>query len=235
MLDCMDLLKKGQLYQECFKIYISKILGFAIVFLSAILKVPQIRSILREQSIEGLTSISVYSDLIVVYFGSLYGYHQGIPFSTYGENVIISVQCFIILFLYWRYSQSYTSPLLKIGRVLVILCFIGFAAVCCHDGGSLLPEKAWTIMSSSTVPILSAGRLSIIYNSLMTKSTGTLSMFNYVLNVGGNLTRFFTLFTETKEYMLMFTQLYCFVVNSVIVLLIVLFGGKKKKIEGKTE
>lgn len=49
---------------ECIKFTISKCIGFAIVAGACILKVPQIAKILSNGSVDGLTAISLYSELI---------------------------------------------------------------------------------------------------------------------------------------------------------------------------
>jgi len=35
-----------------------------------------------------------------------YGVHAAMPFSVYGENLIILVQDIIIIFLFWHYSKD---------------------------------------------------------------------------------------------------------------------------------
>lgn len=227
MLDCMDLLKKGLLFQDCFQIYISKILGLSIVIFSSILKVPQIRNITKDQSVEGLTALSIYCELIVCYFASLYAIHIGIPFSTYGENVLIFVQCFIILLLFWKYSLPCNCAFTKIGRVLFILFLIGFAYLCNFEDGALIPETLWTFVGSSSMPLLSVGRFSMIYYCYAKKSTGTISSFNFIMNFLGNITRLFTLYSETKEYLLMFSMFYSSILNFTICAMI--FNYREKK------
>lgn len=230
MLDCMALLKKGELYQECFQIYISKALGLSIVLLSSILKIPQIRNIIKDKSVEGLTALSIYCELLVCYLSSLYAIHVGIPFSTYGENVLLFIQGFVILLLYWKYSGPCKCPLTQLSRVLIVLGLIGFAVVSNYEGGSMIPENIWKFIGSSSLPIVFIGRSSLIFNSISTKNTGTLSMFNYVMNFGGNLARTFTLFSETTEYLLIFSQMFCSVLNFTICILIWLYGSKKYKV-----
>jgi mannose-P-dolichol utilization defect protein 1 len=235
MLDCMALLKKGELYQECFQIYISKALGLSIVLLSSILKIPQIRNIIKDESIEGITALSIYCELLVFYLSSLYAIHVGIPFSTYGENVLLFIQGFVILLLYWKYSGPCKCPLTQISRVLVVLGLVGFAAVSTYEGGSMIPENVWKMIGSCSIPIVFLGRTSLIVNSISAKSTGTLSLFNYVMNFGGNLARMFTLFSETTEYLLIFSQLFCSVLNFSICVLIWSYGPKKLSKVNKTD
>lgn len=230
MLDCMALLKKGELYQECFQIYISKALGLSIVLLSSILKVPQIRNIINNKSIKGITALSIYCELLVFYLSSLYGVHVGIPFSTYGENVLLFIQGFVILILYWKYSGPCKCPLTFMSRFLVVLGLIGFAGYSTYGGGSMIPENVWKMIGSSSIPIVLLGRASLIVNSISEKSTGTLSLFNYVMNLGGNIARMFTLFSETTEYLLIFSQMFCSVLNFSICVLIWLYGPKSNKV-----
>jgi mannose-P-dolichol utilization defect protein 1 len=85
---------------------LSKLLGYLIILGSAIVKVPQIMKILRENSVEGLSLEMFVLEIIgylIVLFVSLYllgsyticttyGYFRQFPFSTYGEVLLIGIQ-----------------------------------------------------------------------------------------------------------------------------------------------
>ena len=110
---------------------------------------------------------------------------------------------------------------------IVILSLIGFAYLCNYENGEMIPESVWTVIGSSSIPIISIGRFSMIYNCYSKKSTGTISLFNFLLNFIGNITRLFTLFSETKEYLLMFSMFYCSILNFIICAMIFIYGDKK--------
>ena len=223
----MAFLWRGQLYQDCFQIYISKLFGVSIMLLSSILKVPQIKNIVKNGSVEGLNAFSISCELIVYYFSSLYAIYSGIPFSLYGENILIFIQCFIILILFWKYSNHFNCSLNILSRLFVVISLIGFAYLCNYENGAKIPNCGWIIIRSLSIPIFSIGRFSMIYNCFVKKSTNSIYLLDYLLNFVINLTRLFTLYSETKEYLLMFTMFYTSILNFTICTIILCFRNKK--------
>jgi len=91
---------------KCLKFVFSKLLGYGIVFASAILKVPQILNIIRAKSTAGLNELVLYMEMLGYMVSMLYSMHYGMPFSTYGESVFITIQAAVILCLLWYYNRS---------------------------------------------------------------------------------------------------------------------------------
>lgn len=78
--------------QFCLRLFLSKGLGIGIVVFGSLLKLPQIIKIVNAQSAKGI-SLSMYVLECYAYFVSLvYAFRAQLPFSTYGENLSISVQ-----------------------------------------------------------------------------------------------------------------------------------------------
>lgn len=106
---------------ECFKYTISKLLGYGIIAGSSILKLPQIFKILKHQSVEGISRLTFYMEIFMYLHTSAYSIHKGINFSVYGENVIIMMQNFVIVLLFWAFDKS-------IKGTEKLLCFLGLGA-----------------------------------------------------------------------------------------------------------
>ena len=92
--------------QECIKVTISKCIGLAIVAGSSILKVPQIHKILSNNSVEGLAPVSTYIETMIYMQTAGQAISQGIPFTVYGESLIIMFQNFYILKLIFHYDKK---------------------------------------------------------------------------------------------------------------------------------
>ena len=107
--------------QECIKVTISKCVGLAIVAGSGILKVPQILKIVGNASVEGLAPISTYIETMIFMQTAGQAITQGIPFTVYGESLIIMVQNFIIIQLIWNFNKT-------VGFVEKILVSVFFMA-----------------------------------------------------------------------------------------------------------
>lgn len=95
---------------NCIKLLISKLLGIGIVFgyidlciyylsRGAILKVPQIMKIVSARSVAGISFASYLLETICYSISVCYNYRNGMPWTTYGESIFITVQNFIVLLL----------------------------------------------------------------------------------------------------------------------------------------
>ena len=208
---------------------LSKLLGYGIVLFSMTLKLPQIYNMMEIQSDRGLSYLTMYTEIVIYLFCALYGYHQGNPFSTYGENVFILIQSLIIVALCWMYS-THTSSASKVFR-LVFMLFLVITTFKCIEGRDI-PEYVWTLLISSAITLSSLARMSQIFVSYREKDTGSLSPVTFSLGVLGSITRIFTTYTETKDLILIATFVYGAFLNFVVLMQIVIYGDKSKKIDG---
>lgn len=81
-------------------------LGYGIVVGAAGLKVPQIRSVLRSRSAEGLNFSSFELENIAFSIHTAYGFILGLPFSAFGEAVIILLQNTFLLACIYYYARA---------------------------------------------------------------------------------------------------------------------------------
>ena len=123
--DCYDkfIVKKDFTDNECIKFTISKAVGFAIIAGSSILKLPQIIKILSNGSVEGISSTGYYIETVIFMQTAGLSIAQNIPFSVYGETLIILVQNFVIILMIWNYNKTISS----IEKLLVFGMFAGYA------------------------------------------------------------------------------------------------------------
>jgi len=91
--------------QECLKFAVSKALGTGIVAMSAIVKLPQLISIVSSESAEGISFLSYLLETASYVITLAYNARMGNPFSTYGEVALIAVQNIAISGLVLRYSN----------------------------------------------------------------------------------------------------------------------------------
>lgn len=90
--------------QECFSLAISKALGIAIVGASAVVKIPQLLTLVQSQSAEGLSFLSYLLETTSFVITLAYNVRNGFPFSTFGETAFIAVQNIAIAVLILVYS-----------------------------------------------------------------------------------------------------------------------------------
>lgn len=219
--ECLTELTNFNFKKDCVALLISKALGFSIIFFSAILKVPQIKSMLKVKSDKGLSFLSMYLEIFLFVFNALYSYHKKAPFSTYGENVIILIQSLIILLLAWKYSEKGVSILEK---TLFLIALNGTIYLCINEK---ISEQVWDLIGSSSIPLLTISRISQIWNSFKTKSTGSLAMFTFILSFLGNVARIFTTVTESFDILILLMYFYAAFLNLVIIVQIYIYGGNQ--------
>ena len=91
-------------------------LGYAIIAGAAIVKVPQILTVLRSKSAEGLTFMSFELENIAFSIHMAYGFLMGLPFSAFGEAVLILAQnTFLLALIYYYAKASLTRVFAMIG------------------------------------------------------------------------------------------------------------------------
>ena len=210
--------------KECISYLISKGLSIGIVLFSFTSKLPQILYMLNTKDMKGLSYISIYLDILSTLFYTMYPYHMGYPFLTYGEGLIILFQNFLIFFICWKYDTYQSADKNNMSFSLLLVSFLFL----CYKG--LFDEKIWKIIGSASTVLSMGSRITQIYTSYKSKSTGPLSTITYGLNMMGNAARIFTSLKETNDIIMVGGFVVSFVLNLIIFLQIIYYN---KKDEGK--
>lgn len=77
---------------SCLKLALSKVLGVGIILGGAVVKVPQILTVLSSKSARGLSLSSYLLDTAATAITVAYNARNGFPLSTYGEMVFLLAQ-----------------------------------------------------------------------------------------------------------------------------------------------
>ena len=210
--------------KECISYLISKGLSIRIVLFSFTSKLPQILYMLNTKDMKGLSYISIYLDILSTLFYTMYPYHMGYPFLTYGEGLIILFQNFLIFFICWKYDTYQSADKNNMSFSLLLVSFLFL----CYKG--FFDEKIWKIIGSASTVLSMGSRITQIYTSYKSKSTGPLSTITYGLNMMGNAARIFTSLKETNDIIMVGGFVVSFVLNLIIFLQIIYYN---KKDEGK--
>jgi membrane-bound metal-dependent hydrolase YbcI (DUF457 family) len=88
-----------------------QLLGIGILAGSCITKLPQVATVLRSRSVEGLSTISLELELYVGLIHVCYGVFFKLPITAYGEAGVIFIQnLWLILLLYIFRRESLARP-----------------------------------------------------------------------------------------------------------------------------
>lgn len=223
--ECITNLLKFNFSKDCLSLLLSKFLGYTIIFMSFILKAPQIKNLYQSKSDEGLSYSSMYFEIILGLTTALYAFHKQAPLSTYGETIVILIQTFIVLLLCWKYNKNRTSHLEKNGFLILVNLII----YVCLSGK--LTESQWELVASSSLVLVSLTKFTQIYASYKAKSTGSLSMFTFFMAFMGCNARIFTTITEAFDFYILIQYVYSAFLNFVVMAQIWMYGANKVKKE----
>jgi hypothetical protein len=134
---------------------LSKLISYAIITGSAIVKIPQIVNVLKAKSARGLNLNAIYLETVATLLGTCYNLLMGNPFRTYGETALILFQNIIIVLLVWSFSAH---PVNK--RIVAASVFVGLAAALWNAPAALTP--VWPAELSA----LGVEPLNSMYNSM---------------------------------------------------------------------
>jgi len=224
---CLDLLKIIDIAEfaqgECLKDTMSKLLGFLIVILAPLAKVPQIINILLAGSAEGISTMAylMESTSYVIFF--VYNYRNGFPFSTYGESLFIYIQNLLILLLIAVYRG------LSSLQSLLLIALVGSMLVMMSD--SMVSLEVLAAIQGLQILMNAISKLTQIYENIKNGSTGQLSSITVFLFFVGSLARVFTTLQDAPDPILIVSVGIAGFLNSILFLQVVIYSGARKKEE----
>ena len=173
----------------------SKGIGLAIIAGSAVLKLPQIIKIFKAKSVEGISKYMFYTEILMLINSSGYSIQARIPFSVYGESLIILVQNALIVILFWVYSKEIGAA----EKAFLFAFFSGYSFVL-FSGDQFLTKDMWELVQKANLGLSLISRVPQILTNFMNKSTGQLAFFTFLLSFLGVIARLGTVLMETDNF-----------------------------------
>jgi hypothetical protein len=153
---------------------------------------------------------------------AVYGWYTRLPFSAYGESLLLLAQNTALLALIYKFNRT---P----GRAAVAVTAAAGAAAALMAPGALTPARAARGVEAVSLLMLAA-RLPQIAKNAASKSTGQLSLATYGANLAGAAARIFTSITEGGGPALVRSYALSALLNGTLVAQILAYGkGKKGK------
>eukprot|EP00455_Lapot_gusevi_P026612 TRINITY_DN2806_c0_g1_i1.p1 TRINITY_DN2806_c0_g1~~TRINITY_DN2806_c0_g1_i1.p1 ORF type:complete len:263 (-),score=90.86 TRINITY_DN2806_c0_g1_i1:185-922(-) len=222
--ECYDRLIGQQdfFHVQCIKLLISKMLGYAIIAGSSILKVFQILNVYRAGNGEGLAISSFILSAIGYTITLAYNILKGYPFSTFGEAFFILIQDMILVLMLLHYKKGLNG--------LFFVGVVAYGAGTAYLFNGQLSDVVLASLQTATIPIFSAARIPQIITNYQNKSTGVLSAVTCFLQFGGVAARLFTVLAEVNDTVVLAGILVSFVLNGIILLQIGLYWSNTNKL-----
>jgi len=180
----------------CIKSTISKLLSFAIIAGSFLLKLPQILNIVSNADTSGLSSLSLYMDVASFLPSPIYNYLNGNDFATYGEACVVLVENIIVVLVFWHFSPKEAKPGLEACPSLTTRFGCMVAAVVLAASLFFMPESLWWTQPSIAMGFTITARVPQIMTNFKNGHTGQLAIITWLLNFAGALARVLTTIAE---------------------------------------
>jgi len=145
----------------------------------------------------------------------IYAYRNQYPFSTYGENLFLTIQNVLITLLiiyYLPHPQSLLTTKRAPSNTPVVLLASGIAFVATWML-LVLPLSTLQLLQVATVPLSLFSKLPQISENYSNNSTGQLSVFAVVSQILGCAARLFTTLTEVDDLIILIGFGLAFVLN----------------------
>lgn len=201
----------------CFKLLISKGLGIGIVIGGAIVKIPQIVTILKHQSAQGLSLTSFLLETCAYQIVMVYNMRLHNPFSTYGEVLFMTLQNILIcvLIVWYTRKEKHLAGVTCLG-------FLGMFGLLV-----LVPSWCMALLYAAQIPIGLASKVPQIRANHLNQSTGQLSVFAVLNYFAGTTARAFTTWTELDDPIMLGGNLLASILNGTLVLQVMMYWKKQ--------
>lgn len=183
----------------CLSQLIAKLSGIGIIIGACFNKTPTILLLIQAQTADGFSRSSIYSETLFYMNASIYGILEHHPFTAYGENLTLLVQCIVFIGLIWKYSSkksgSTSGGISWLEQLSVILGGIVYTWICIYQ---LPMQYRYLLHASNDIIIIYAGGIQI-YETYKVKHTGAQSIITTSMNLVGEILRIFTTLQETGD------------------------------------
>jgi len=135
---------------------------------------------------------------------------RGIPFSVYGETLIIMAQNFVIILMIWNYNKALGFA----EKGMVFLFFAGYGF--CLFTNVFTPDQ-WNLISGSNTALTVFSKLPQIIQNFNMGSTGQMAFLTFLLNFLGSVARVGTVLMESDDFMFRLQYLAGLFLNFIII------------------
>lgn len=155
----------------------------------------KIVAVINARSARGLSFSSYILETLSYAITLAYSYRNQFPFSTYGENLFLTIQNTVVTLLILAYAPSSLRSDNKAQKITVALV----ATIATAFALYVIPSQTLSLLQMSTLPLSLFSKLPQIRQNARTQSTGQLSAVAVIAQVAGCLARLFTTATEVGD------------------------------------
>lgn len=172
-----------------------------------------VSAVLSARSARGLSLPAYVLETLAYAITLAYSYRNQFPFSTYGENLFLTIQNAIITILIVHYPSSATFQRQSTsGRVVLTSLLILASGTVLFN----LPVSTLQLLQLLTLPLSVFSKLPQIQANHTARSTGQLSAFAVISQIAGCAARLFTTATEVGDRILLWGFGLALLLNAVL-------------------
>ncbi|KAF7458328.1 PQ loop repeat family protein [Cryptosporidium felis] len=212
-----------------------QLISYLIIAGSCIVKIPQVIKILNSKSTQGISSFSIYIEILSSCIYSFTNWKFNVPWLLWADSAFIGVQNTLILVLCVLFSKK--TDRFQLNYIFYITSISILMAALYQN---LIPLQVLKYLSISPLIFVVLSRVPQIVKCYIESSTGQLSFISFFLLTGGSWSRVATvLFSESKSNnILLLTNVISALLNTVPLMQIVIFKycssiSEKNEIEQK--
>jgi mannose-P-dolichol utilization defect protein 1 len=219
--ECLDefLFKRNFFHKECLKKTISKGLGYGIVVGSGILKLPMVLNVLKQQSGLGLSISSLLMETSALTAGACASILKHLPFSIWGESLIIAVQNIVLIWLTEEFAKENIQRRFgMIGGIVSMFIIV-----------NLIGSPSWSNWLVGYATLLgSVSRMQQIIANFQCGHTGVLSIITQGLLMLGVIARLGTILVETSDFATIASTALALVLNAILLGQVIMYWDASK-------
>lgn len=183
--------------------------------------------VLRAQSAGGLSLAAYILETSSYAITLTYSWRNAFPFSTYGENLFLTIQNVFITLLIILYNSSSrrlatSPPPNPTGKIVTALLALIAASIALFTA----PASVLATAQLCTLPLSLFSKLPQVLQNHRARSTGQLSTFAVVSQIGGCAARLFTTSQEVNDPLVAAGFALALVLNLVVGIQMYVYWGK---------
>lgn len=207
--------------KKCLSLFVSRGIGFGLIFFSAILKIPQLIQILVHRSGQGLSISSLFMEITANVLAFAYHRQKGFPFATYGETLLIMIQNILIAFFVTHFDEAY-EPASWNGFMIASFSLLFSVEK------KVMTDKVMNALWMICLPLSIAYKIPQIWHTYKAKCKGELSTLSCFLTLMGSCGRVFTTIREVKDYSVLLMYVLNVLLNGTIWIQCLVLPKKRK-------
>jgi len=224
-LDVLRTLARGQFPERGILLALAnKGLSWGLVAGGSVVKLPQLVSILRSRSTAGLSTLSIELETLACAVQSMFAMNIHLPFSAYGEAVVLLIQNILIALCAYYFSG------LRARGLTAVVIVVATAAL--YLGGHLSPDLVNYLYEINNVTVI-ASRVPQIYQNWSHKSSGALSSLTVCLMFMGGCARVFSTIQEGGGSAMVRSYMLGACLNFILLAQIYLYSSNQSRARGK--